>query len=232
MSSHAQPFETALSTALQMTQVQLWGSTRLHLTLLIQTVFGRAGFLHDHRIRGQVLLPGAAMFEMSCAAASCMNKSSLPTLLLGVVISAPLVLEDPSSGKAGGDRLLTCVVGCLTGQLEIRSVAAASGVAAAAKHRGQLHLGGWAGQAAMPPATSSLSEQEAVRSPLSGLFSAVEEKLHLPTAVAGILPLPVGTCEQPGGYAVHPAVLDSATHTAAAFSDADASEKGTPLTAL
>jgi len=169
------------------------------------------------------------MFEMSCAAASCMNSSSLPTLLLGVVISAPVVLEEPSSSKAGGDRMLTCIVGCLTGRLEVRSAAAASGAAAVAKHSGQLHLGGWAGQAGMPSATSSLRKQEAVRSPLSGLFGAMEEKPSLLTAVAGILPLPEGTCVQPGGYAVHPAVLDSATHTAAAFSNADASEKGEPL---
>lgn len=186
-----------------------------------------AGYLHDHRIQGQVLLPGAAMFEMSCAAARCMNTSALPSLLLGVSISAPCVLEDMSSAPARNHKMLSCAVAYGTGRMEVRSFTAASSLAAAAGQRGQLHLGGWAGQAAVASESSHQGQQHTKVSLLSKLLiKATADRVELPTAVANLVSEPMNACGQPGGYAVHPASLDSATHTAAAFSGQDTTDKG------
>lgn len=182
-----------------------------------------AGYLHDHRIQGRVLLPGAAMFEMSSAVASCMNSSALPGVLLGVSISAPCILDDTSTTS---HKMLSCIVAYGTGRLEVRSATAASNFAAAAGQRGQLHLAGWARQTA----TESIEphggqEQGKLRLLIDRVRPALGARVELPTAVAGLLPVPAGTCGQPGGYAVHPTMLDSATHTAAAFSGNHADEE-------
>ena len=171
------------------------------------------------------------MFEMSCAAARCMNSSALPSsLLLAVSISAPCILEDISSVPTRNHKMLSCSVAYSTGRMEVRSFTAASSLVAAAGQRGQLHLGGWAGQAAAAP--SSHQEQPRHRVTLLGglVVPAVGGRAELPTAVANLMSEPVGTCGQPGGYAVHPAALDSATHTAAAFSGQDATDKGERFT--
>ncbi len=164
---------------------------------------------------------------MSCAAARCMNSSAVHNLLLGVSISAPCILEDVSSVPASTHRMLSCAVAYSTGRVEVRSFTAASKLAAAAGQRGQVHQGGWAGQAIMGASHQVQKPHKA------GLLSSVVrpaqgDLAELPTAVACLVPEPVGTCGQPGGYAVHPAALDSATHTAAAFSRKDSSDKGTP----
>lgn len=182
------------------------------------------GYLNDHRIQGRILLPGAAMFEMSCAAAHCMHSSALHGLLLGVSISAPCILQDTSTTS---HKVLSCSVEYGTGRLEVRSAIAASSSAAAARRRGQLHLTGWAGLiAAESSGLNHGHERRELRLLNDLLRPAVGARAELPTAVAGLVPGLAGTCGQPGGYAVHPAVLDSATHTAAAFSGNHPNENG------
>ena len=57
----------------------------------------------------------------------------------------------------------------------------------------------------------------------SFLKSSSSTTTLFPTAIASQKSLH-DTCQQPGGYGVHPAVLDAATHTAAAFASAESSE--------
>ncbi len=153
-----------------------------------------------------------------------MNSSALPGLLLGVSISAPCVLEDTS---ATSHKVLSCTVAYGTGRLEVRSATAASNFAAAAGQRGQLHLAGWAHQTATESTYLHGGQEQANLGLLNNIVRpALGARPELPTAVAGLMPVPAGTCGQPGGYAVHPAVLDSATHTAAAFSVNHTDEKG------
>ena len=177
-----------------------------------------AGYLHDHRIQGRALLPGAAMFEMAAAAARCMSTHSADSLLVGVSISAPLPLSNPGQAAAAEHTLpvLVCAANLGSGRLEVRSSLAAS-IA-----RSQLHLGGWAGHASMLAASRTPQQQAqegAIGRALQGLqhLARMQHQLQQPTAVACLLPAPLDGGGQPGCYAVHPAALDAATHTAGAF---------------
>lgn len=71
-------------------------------------------YLLDHRIRGRVLLPGAAMFEMATSAVAELH-SAANAAVLGVVLAAPMVLVP------GAERVLSCTVACASGQLHVRS---------------------------------------------------------------------------------------------------------------
>lgn len=72
--------------------------------------------------------------------------------------------------------------------------------------------------AALEQAQGTRSESVFLQAVVSG--SLVSPGPALLTNVACLLPSPLGGCGQPGGYAIHPAALDAATHTAAAFADA------------
>lgn len=187
-----------------------------------------SGYLHDHRIQGRALLPGAAMFEACAAAARCMSAASASSLVVGVSISAPLAL---SAAPGGAQHLLLCSASLGSGRLEVRSLAAASHASAptAIVQVPRLHLAGWTGHA-----LTHASQKERSLSPRSlpgapALAACVSlaspgSSVQPPTAVAGLVPAPCNSCDQPGGYAVHPAALDAATHTAGAFASTDQAE--------
>lgn len=105
-----------------------------------QTQINRAclGYLFDHQIQGRVLLPGAAMFEMSASALGGLLSSGSSTngqsVVVGVGISAPFVLTTGSGGQ-----ILSCTVRVATGRIEVRSMAATS-------KGSQLHLTGKSGE--------------------------------------------------------------------------------------
>lgn len=195
----------------------------LNHTKLMTSDCDSAGYLHDHRIKGQILMPGAAMFELSAAAVRCLSNAAPQGLIRGISISAPLVVNDDISREAG--KVLTCNVALATGRLEVRSFMAASKADAPAE---QLHLGGWAAQAHLEHLDGKAHKGEARAWELRMVISPLRQQTRLPTVVAGILPCPDGTCGQPNGHAAHPAVLDSATHTAAAYASgsADSDEAG------
>ncbi len=180
-----------------------------------------AGYLHDHCIQGRALLPGACMFEMGAAAARCMSSDSASSLLLGVSISAPLPLSATGTSAAEHAAILVCAASLGSGRLEVRSFQAA------VSSRSQVHLAGWAGRASMSAARAAAASK-LQQSALSSTVSAQQagSMQQLPTAVARLLPVPRHGCGQPGGYAVHPAALDAATHTAAALADKSAADTG------
>ncbi|KAK9803914.1 hypothetical protein WJX72_004698 [[Myrmecia] bisecta] len=186
-------------------------TTHVRREAVMQTYMSRAclAYLLDHHIQNRALLPGAAMFEMAAAAAQTLagNPTNGRSLILGITISAPMVLTP------GADALLSCAVSYESGRLEIRS-------GSAAQQHNQVHLTGRAGCEAgltSPPATSATAAlSNGSQSVLQTLTPARAATQTLPTAVASVALQPV-LGEQPSGYTMHPAVLDSCTHTAAAF---------------
>ena len=74
-----------------------------------QTPLNRAclGYLHDHRIQGRALLPGAAMFEMAAAAARCMKhtiRQQPPRRRQHLRATAP---DHPRTGSSGRGACIT-----------------------------------------------------------------------------------------------------------------------------
>jgi hypothetical protein len=180
-----------------------------------------AGYLHDHRIQGQVLMPGAAMFELSGASARCLGGEEARAVIQGISLSAPLIISDANTAAK---KLLTCTVKCETGRLEVWSLLSASQPVTASRFHGQLHLGGWAHQTLAPARLSSRTDagSQVPRTVIKLLpqLLQVAHTFQMPTSVACLRPIPYNTCKQPDGHAIHPATLDAATHTAAAFAPA------------
>ena len=111
-----------------------------------ETTRSSLAYLMDHQIKGRVLLPGAAMFEMAASAAATLLGNSSDERQLAVLhigLSVPLVLVP------GIVSTLMCTVACATGQLYLRSAASS---AAAGQ---QLHATATAG-------TSRLADQSAI----------------------------------------------------------------------
>lgn len=89
---------------------------------VFQTHLSRAAlaFMLEHRVGGKPLMPGAAMFDLSCSAGMCLLPSGR-VALEGAKIAAPLVLDDPSV------ETLSCSVSTADGRVEIRSGSAQHG---------------------------------------------------------------------------------------------------------
>ena len=68
------------------------GQVALHALLNAASL----AFLHDHRIQGAALFPGAGMFEMACVTGATLCTEGARKLpgLLGASIAAPLVLQE------------------------------------------------------------------------------------------------------------------------------------------
>ena len=91
---------------------------RLEVNFATHTARSSLAHLLDHQIKGRVLLPGAAMFEMAASAAATMLAgvaTSACTALLGIGLHAPFLLVP------GAISLLQCSVACASGQMQVRS---------------------------------------------------------------------------------------------------------------
>lgn len=93
---------------------------QLEVRFSIVTASSSLAYLMDHQIKGRVLLPGAAMFEMAASAAGTLLDSSAQQqadmALLNITLHAPLVLEQHANV------ILSCSVVSVTGRLSVRSV--------------------------------------------------------------------------------------------------------------
>jgi len=161
-----------------------------------------------------------------CAALPQAPGAAAAAPLLDAALIAPLSLRDqPGSGSI----MLVCTLAPVSGRLEVRSLARLHGQAPASRQ----HLAGRTGQlaavAAGPVSQGADSEQRlrdaAGHEELARLLvkGASARGTGLSAADAGgralacVLLAPAASGGQPGGFAVHPAALDAATHTAAAL---------------
>ncbi len=157
-----------------------------------------------------------------CAALPQAPGAAAAAPLLDAALTAPLPLRDqPGSGSI----TLVCTLAPVSGRLEVRSLARLHGQAPASSRQ---HLAGRTGQlaavAAGPDSEQRLRDaaghEELARLLVKG---ARARGIGLSAADAGgralacVLLAPAASGSQPGGFAVHPAALDAATHTAAAL---------------
>jgi hypothetical protein len=88
----------------------------------VQLVANNLTYLLDHIVAGRSIMPGAAMFETSAAAAQTLAESAgQGVCLLGVTIPAPVLLH------AAQPQTLECFVDCRTGSIHL--IKASSGPA-------------------------------------------------------------------------------------------------------
>ena len=125
-------------------------------------------WMHDHQVQGRVLLPAAALFELtSAASAACLLDSSGISGVMGLQglsILAPCMLPG-TGGTAAGSSLLQCGVNGRTGAIEVIG------------GRGSKHLVGAAAQARTPagaqgPQPTGGHPSAALLSALAGLTQA------------------------------------------------------------
>lgn len=171
-------------------------------------------YLWDHKVQGQPLLPGAAMFEAAAAAGllllpSIQAAAAAGPVLAGVSIPAPCVLPAHGSRPAEGPALAVAVE-LVTGRLTLRSASAAH-LAGAFVHgtntfhgatadasRQQLALG--LCSAVLAPLLTGRMHEGAASQPLPGAVAWVQERSR----------------SQAGQYQLHPAVIDNATQVSTA----------------
>ena len=184
-------------------------------------------FLNDHKIQGKTLFPAAAMLEMLlCSAMTAHQEQPAAQQVLGdITISAPLVIPTAASSV-----IISCSLTYATGRLEMKSVTESG--------REVPHLAGQAGLStairSKSRAAGSLQQRmfDAFLKEAAGVLGAIVPKLV--SHAAGSLPNSTGQLaadiplsgSQPGGYVMHPAVLDSMTHTAAVLQSSTSPEAG------
>lgn len=162
-------------------------------------------YLWDHQVQGQVLLPGAAMFEAAAAVGRLMlaglEAAAVP-VLAAVTIPAPCVLPAHGSGAARGP-VLTSTVKLATGRLTLQSSAAA-------------HLTGVVGHSLAERSTTGDTQQTPADSccrpglfPLACITWCEEAASQPPPSAVACVQEDV-LCLA-GQYNLHPAVIDNAT---------------------
>ncbi|MET8858512.1 SDR family NAD(P)-dependent oxidoreductase [Streptomyces sp. NPDC004579] len=198
----------------------------------------RFAYLNDHRVTGEVWMPGAAFLDLALEAASALGESG-PVRLADVRFVRPLALDAQRPVRlqlvlqAAGD----------DGSREFTIASAPAGEPRAAweRHATGRVVDGAAEPAVAPPdsgeepaALRDRCEEEAdlpaVYAGLAGLgieygpaFRLLEEGRRTDTAAIGRL-----TRQPAAGHLLHPAVLDAAFHTAALPADAPAGRAFVP----
>ena len=110
-------FVPHMHTLLHRCTVAAPGIQTMEMQLSTELARSSLAYLQDHQIRGRVLLPGAAMFEMAASVGRVLARlgdAGLPAIL-NVGLSVPLVLLPGIGGT------LICSAICATGRLHIRS---------------------------------------------------------------------------------------------------------------
>ena len=171
-------------------------------------------YLWDHKVQGQPLLPGAAMFEAAAAAGLLLLPPSEAAaasgpVLADVSIPAPCVLPTHGSRPAAGP-VLTTTVELATGRLALRSASAAHLAGAFAHGTNALH-GATAGAGRQQLAHGLCSA--VVASLLPGWMHEEAASQTLPSAVAWVQER---GRSQAGQCQLHPAVIDNATQVSTA----------------
>lgn len=195
----------------------------------MQSSLSRASlaFLNDHKIQGKTLFPAAAMLEMllSSAMATQQEQPAAQQVLHGISISAPLIVPTATSSA-----IISCSLAYATGGLEMISITKSG--------REVPHLAGQAGLSSAvcgkSRAAGSLQQRmfDAFLKEAAAVLRAVVPKLV--SHAAGSPPMSTGQLaaaavlsgSQTGGFLMHPAVLDSMTHTAAVLQASTSSEAG------
>jgi len=147
--------------------------------------------------------------------------------LLDAALTAPLPLRDQ---PGPGSPTLVCTLAPGSGHLEVRSLARLHGLAPASRRQ---HLAGRTGQLAAVAAGPAGQEAESGQRLRDAAGHEQLARLLVKgagvrrigpraadaagRALARVLLAPAASGGQPGGFAVHPAALDAATHTAAAL---------------
>lgn len=185
-------------------------------------------YLHDHQVQGRAIFPAAAMLEMALAVGRNFSGSSVQRALVGASIMAPLSLVAKQSVT------LTCCLDYSCGSLVLSSLLPSTGSRMSRQHMET--------QAGYTPATLQLKATSMpslqrrmfasfVMSALGALLSAVPQLFAASGGSPGKLAMALGRADgtsllapqQPDSYIMHPAMLDAATHTAAALQDGQGS---------
>lgn len=184
---------------LLLTGVGIAGSTSALISIdLLKPVLG---YMFDHRVHGNVLLPGAALLEASNSAARVLDRAHAATpALVECTILAPV----PLSGQVEAMQL-EVEVALSTGKLEIRN-AASRGV----------HFTGKAAQAPNWDAVLQHDGPVAQRSWLYAAFFAEERQQSGFPGSIGTISVSATAAD---GYCMPPAAIDSCLHIAAAMAD-------------
>ena len=124
-----------------------------------------AGYLNDHKIQDNILLPGAAMFEMCNAASASLKMTSESSILHSINLSSPCNLGDSGSNVHRNPKVLTCCTTPTMNQMEVKS----RDMNGPLEQHSKLHLHGWCGWLAScsPHSCSSHSTNGNVESLLS-----------------------------------------------------------------
>ena len=185
-------------------------------------------------MQGRILFPAAAMLEMALATASKLCQLEAPAAEQLAVsrasIAAPLVLQ------AGKNAALCCTAHLGRGLLDLTS-----GSGPTQRQHMAAQPGTVVCVQGIPKASKPTLQQRMfaafVALAADILAEAVPQLLTAAAAAGGIAALPVATgqvdarqllrqLQQPDGYLVHPAMLDAATHTAAALQSSQRADAG------
>lgn len=202
-------------------------------------------YLRDHCIQGRVLFPAAAMLEMCLAGAGAALEPLAgggPLVLSGVAIAAPLVLPAQSAAVRAPVQVVSLSLHYATGALVVQSSQnSIGGSFSMADTSWTRHMAARAGCLA-PTGIASGKAGKLSGSLQQRMYAAFVASATVAIGAAGLLPgggsqspqLPVATgqvvggellsTQQPEGYIMHPALLDAATHTAAALQASHAEE--------